>query len=120
MVGFLGNCPISMSLAGVVVIPVELGNLTNLNLYLHQNELSGVPVLSNLTHLSLSRNELSGGIPVELGNLSNLTGIIYLWNWATVQSDLQENQLSGGIPVELGNLENLEWLTSRNLGGGMS
>ncbi len=59
-------------------IPVELGNL------------------GNLDSLYLGRNQLSGSIPAELGNLSELKRL-YLYS----------NQLSGSIPGELGNLSNL-------------
>ena len=90
-------------------IPVELGDLTNLALlYLYRNKLSGsIPValgnLTNLTYLSLGDNQLSGTLPVELGNLTNLT-LLYLGS----------NQLSGSIPVALGNLTNLEYLRLEN------
>ena len=86
-------------------IPVELGNLTNLQrLSLWNNELSGtIPVelgnLTNLQRLSLWNNELSGTIPVELGNLTSLRSL-YLWS----------NELSGAIPAELGNLTSLQQL----------
>ena len=59
-------------------IPVELGNLTNLQLlYLWGNELSGeIPAelgnLTSLLYLFLGLNELSGAIPAELGNLTSL------------------------------------------------
>ena len=52
--------------------------------------MTGIPgelgSLSNLTHLYLHDNQLSGEIPAELGSLSNLE-----WLW------LQRNQLSGEI-----------------------
>jgi len=92
------------------VIPIELGNLSNLRwLYLIHNQLTGnIPVelanLSNLEQLDLTGNQLTGNIPPELGNLSNL-----LW------LSLTGNQLTGNIPVELGNLSNLQYLyLSRN------
>ena len=47
--------------------------------------------LSNLTHLVLANNQLTGEIPPELGGLSNLTGLV-------------SNQLTGEIPKELGGL----------------
>ena len=56
-----------------------------------------------VAELSLSDNQLSGGIPTELGNLSNLQSLY-----------LNHNQLSGEIPTELGNLSNLGTL---DLGG---
>ncbi len=86
-------------------IPVELGQLTNLQwLYLEGNQLSGaIPVelgqLTNLQWLFLEGNQLSGAIPVELGQLTNLQGL-----------NLSGNQLSGAIPVELGQLTNLQRL----------
>ena len=57
-------------------LPVELGDLTNLQiLYLNQNMLSGaIPAalgdLTNLQQLYLSQNMLSGEIPAALGDLS--------------------------------------------------
>ena len=86
-------------------LPVELGDLTNLQiLYLNQNMLSGaIPValgkLTNLEQLYLSQNMLSGAIPAALGDLTNLQ-ILYL----------NQNMLSGAIPVALGKLTNLEQL----------
>lgn len=63
------------------MIPVELGDLTQLSI------------------LSLLENHLVGPIPPELGKLTNL-----------VHLDFDENQLSGPIPPELGNLTNLKYL----------
>ena len=86
-------------------LPVELGDLTNLQiLYLNQNMLSGaIPValgkLTNLEQLSLSQNMLSGEIPAELGDLTNLR-----------QLYLNQNMLSGEIPAELGDLTRLQIL----------
>ena len=64
-----------------------------IQLFLHQNQLSGeVPAelgnLANLETLGLGGNELSGEIPPELGNLANLTWL-----------GLEENQLSGCVPT---------------------
>ena len=57
----------------------------------------GVTVtVDRVTSVSLSRNQLTGGIPPELGNLTNLTRL-----------SLGINQLTGAIPAELGNLTNL-------------
>ena len=90
-------------------IPMELGNLSNLEtLDLGGNQLTGeIPTelgsLSNLAWLGLSGNQLTGEIPMELGNLSNLETL-----------DLGGNQLTGEIPTELGSLSNLAWL---GLGG---
>ncbi|MCP4110075.1 MAG: hypothetical protein GY749_31895 [Desulfobacteraceae bacterium] len=86
-------------------VPVELGNLTNLErLFLDGNQLSGPvpPELENLTNLewlSLYANQLSGHVPSELGNLTNL-------KWLS----LGNNQLSGPVPSELANLTNLKQL----------
>ena len=90
-------------------IPVELGNLTNLQLLtLNNNQLSGtIPSqlgnLTNLQYLNLYDNQLSGALPAALGNLANLR---------TLQ--LSGNQFSGALPTALGNLTNLTWL---GLGG---
>ena len=77
----------------------------------------------HVTRLSLSYNQLTGGIPPELGNLANLQGLS-LWgnqlsgsippqlsNLTNLQDlYLYDNQLSGSIPLELGNLANLQTL----------
>ena len=55
--------------------------------------------LSNLEHLILEFNQLTGEIPKELGNLFNLEFLV-----------LDYNQLTGEIPAELGSLSNLETL----------
>lgn len=87
------------------VIPVELGNLSELTLLrLTNNKLAGSipPELGNLTKLQflgLHENQLSGEIPSQLGNLSNL-----------VQLGLGDNRLVGAIPSQLGLLKNLEYL----------
>ena len=52
--------------------------------------------LSNLTHLYLDYNRLSGPLPAEVGNLSNLTALY-----------LHDNQLSGPLSPALGGLINL-------------
>jgi hypothetical protein len=64
--------------------------------------------LSNLRHLSLHFNSLTGSIPSELGDLNNLLGLF-----------LYYNELAGSIPSELGNLSNLErlWLYNNELCG---
>ena len=49
--------------------------------------------LTNLTHLSLSSNQLTGAIPAELGGLTNLTEL-----------HLRSNQLTGCIPEGLRNI----------------
>lgn len=98
---------LSMSSNNVVgTIPVQLGNLTNLQwLSLQNNQLSGgIPTeisnLTNLRSLNLTNNQLSGSIPVELGNLSSLQFLV-----------LRGNQLSGSIPAQLGDLSSLQELT---------
>ena len=111
------------------VIPVELGNLTNVKwLYLWGNELSGaIPVelgnFAGLQQMVLSENELSGTIPVELGNLTNLEWLLLDRNELTgpipgglgrlsnlERLSLYDNGLTGPVPDWLGNLTNLEWL----------
>ena len=62
--------------------------------------------LTNLTHLDLSNNGLTGAIPAELGNLTNL---VFL--------NLSGNKLSGRIPTSLGNLKSsIETLRIKNTG----
>jgi len=73
-------------------------------LSLSSNQLSGgitaeLAQLSRLENLSLDFNQLSGPIPPELGDLLNLKFL-----------SLSANQLSGPIPPELGNLIKLETL----------
>ena len=86
-------------------VPQELGQLTNLKgLNLSGNEISGnIPLqlvrLTNLESLNLAQNELTGEIPTELGQLTNLSGL-----------NLGKNQLTGKIPTELGGLTNLRTL----------
>jgi Leucine-rich repeat (LRR) protein len=81
------------------------GNLTNLqHLFLNSNLLTGtIPTelggLTNLQLMSLSANDLTGSIPSSFGSLTSLTNL-----------DLNDNQLSGSIPSSLGNLTNLESL----------
>ena len=55
--------------------------------------------MTNLTHLWLAYNQLTGEIPGELGNLASLEHL-----------DLSGNQLRGEIPSELAQLNNPEWL----------
>ncbi|XP_052190019.1 MDIS1-interacting receptor like kinase 2-like [Diospyros lotus] len=71
------------------------------DLQLSENNLTGpIPTsiwnLTNLVCLRLHENHLSGLIPTSIGNLTNLT-LLYLYS----------NQLSGPIPHSLGNLNSL-------------
>ncbi len=63
---------------------------------------SGVTIGADgrVTHLILTRNQLSGEVPPELGNLSSLELL-----------DLRYNQLRGETPPELGALSSLRVLT---------
>ena len=97
-----------LSLAGTISMPaslVQAGGLSELtHMYLDKNKLSGsIPSelgsLSKLTWLKLSDNRLGGSIPSELGSLSNL---IYIY--------LNGNQLGGSIPSKLGSLSNLTYM----------
>lgn len=107
-------------------IPIELGNLSNLQkIYMGNNQMTGtIPAelsnLSNLQWLILECNELTGPIPVELGNLASLQVLGLVGNYLTgsipvqlsnlnnlIALSLGSNRLTGTIPVELGNLTNL-------------
>jgi len=79
------------------------GRITGLDCYFYDNgwnscEISGeIPVeignLTNLERLVLYENKLTGSIPSEIGNLTNLNFL-----------DLRNNQLTGEIPSEICNL----------------
>ncbi|KAF7005383.1 hypothetical protein CFC21_020508 [Triticum aestivum] len=83
-------------------IPLEIGNLSNLNmLYLDRNLFMGsIPPtlgqLHNLVVLSLPQNNFSGEIPPSIGSLNQLEELY-----------LQENDLSGIIPESLGSCQKL-------------
>jgi Leucine-rich repeat (LRR) protein len=89
-------------------IPVEIGNLTDLNyLDVAGNNLTGtIPPalgsLTKLTYLSMYENEIEGTIPPDLGNLTELQTLY-----------LTSNRLTGTIP----DLRNLKKLVSFYLGG---
>lgn len=64
-----------------------------------------IGLLSNLTHLSLSRNFLSGKLPVSFTNLTRLIAL-----------DLSSNYFTGILPSQIRSLKNLVHLNlSRNL-----
>jgi len=93
-------------------IPIELFSSSSnlLHLDLGHNNLSGFipPEIGNLgalRFLRLSRNQLTGSVPSTIGNLSQVTAI-----------DLSGNLLTGSIPATIGELQNLLWLQmSENL-----
>ena len=88
------------------MIPVELGNLTNLeHLSLTRNQVVGTipPELGRLTNLrilALGGNQLTGPVPTWLGDLTGMQEL-YLWG----------NQLTGPIPSQLGDLTSLQRLS---------
>jgi hypothetical protein len=92
-------------------IPPEIGQLTNLtHLRLSQNQLTGqippeIGQLANLYELDLSNSGISGQIPSEIGQLANLSRL-YLGNTHGYSGP----RLSGEIPSEIGNLTSLEYL----------
>ncbi|KAI8852592.1 hypothetical protein BC829DRAFT_384722 [Chytridium lagenaria] len=63
------------------IIPPEFGNLTN------------------LVHLELTGQKLTGMIPIQIGNLRNLTTLI-----------LRMNNLNSGVPLQIWNLPHLRVL----------
>ncbi|KAK9911719.1 hypothetical protein M0R45_035614 [Rubus argutus] len=105
-------------------------------LWVHFNSLKGhAPValfnISSLTSLSLSQNNLTGGLPdnIHLPNIYELylshnqfDGLIPSTLWQCKQLFylmLSENKFSGNIPNNIGNLTKIEeiWLDNNNLTG---
>ncbi|KAK1272417.1 Protein NSP-INTERACTING KINASE 1 [Acorus gramineus] len=92
----------------------SIGNLTNLQIVLLQNNNITGPMpqeigkLSNLHTLDLSNNFFTGGVPGSIGNLKNLE---YL--------RLNNNSLSGAFPSSLANIAQLAFLdlSFNNLSG---
>lgn len=88
-------------------IPLEIGNLTNLELLdLRSQNLNGIiPVtigdLKSLIWLDLGENKLSGILPNSLGNLIELEFL-----------SIRMNQFTGQLPDTLGNLVGLNYLTA--------
>ncbi|KAJ6799320.1 protein NSP-INTERACTING KINASE 3-like [Iris pallida] len=104
----------SQSLSGT--LSPSIGNLTNLQSVLLQNNAISGPIPSNigklekLQTLDLSNNQFSGSIPSSLGNLRNLN---YL--------RLNKNRLSGRCPDSLSNIDSLTLLdlSYNNLSGSL-
>ncbi|XP_052195924.1 protein NSP-INTERACTING KINASE 1-like [Diospyros lotus] len=102
----------SQNLSGT--LSPSIGNLTNLQIVLLQNNNIKGPIppeigrLSKLQTLDLSNNLMSGKVPSSLGHLNNLQ---YM--------RLNNNSLSGGIPVSLANMSQLVFLdlSYNNLSG---
>ena len=71
---------------------------------------SEIGELTQLAHLSLTSDALTGTIPSEIGLLTQLTWL-----------DFSDNSLTGTLPNEIGLLTQLMWLTvdSNNLSGTM-
>ncbi|KAL4302855.1 hypothetical protein GQ457_10G021500 [Hibiscus cannabinus] len=120
------------------VIPLSIGNLTNLtSLHLSDNRLTGqIPStlgrILSLILLDLSKNLLTGSIPSSLFSLSNLTSLDISSNDLTgsispgvgslskLQSlNLSSNRLTSSIPAQLGDLDSLIYLdlSSNGLSG---
>ncbi|XP_057836388.2 receptor-like protein 7 [Cryptomeria japonica] len=89
-------------------------------------------ILSTLTSIDLSSNQLNGDVPLDFGKLkglmflnlsmNNLSGIIphSLGDMSRLESlDLSSNKLSGNIPSELQSLSSLAYLnlSNNNLSG---
>ncbi|XP_026666322.1 protein NSP-INTERACTING KINASE 1-like isoform X3 [Phoenix dactylifera] len=93
----------SQNLSGT--LSSSIGNLTNLETVLLQNNNISGPIppeigkLSKLKTLDLSNNYFTGGIPTSIGQLESLQ---YL--------RLNNNSLSGALPLSLANLTELAFL----------
>ena len=91
------------------VIPLEIGNLTNLKwLYLNGNQIrSAIPntitQLTNLEDLWLGENQLGGSIPEDIGNMTSLQYLA-----------LDHNDIAGRLPDSMTSLSNLRYLNLRN------
>ncbi|EOA19883.1 hypothetical protein CARUB_v10000132mg [Capsella rubella] len=110
-------------------LPTEFGKLKKLKyMWLSEMNLIGeisAVVFENMTdliHVDLSVNNLTGRIPDDLFGLKNLTELYLYANHFTgeipksisavnmVKLDLSANNLTGSIPVSIGNLKKLEVL----------
>lgn len=112
-------------------IPHEIGDLPNLeHLVLQENNLNGlIPStifnMSTIKIISLTVNQLSGGLPVNLGlGLPNIQELYLAGNYILkgvipnsisnasklIMLDLGSNSFSGSIPSELCALTNLQML----------
>jgi Leucine-rich repeat (LRR) protein len=120
---------LDLSGKGLITLPPEIGQLTNLqSLYLSNNQLSSLPPeigqLTNLGWLDLGSNQLSS-LPPEIVQLTNLQllglhnnqlssllpEIFQLTNLQYL--DLSSNQLSS-LPPEIVQLTNLQYLDLRS------
>ncbi|KAF6141559.1 hypothetical protein GIB67_041036 [Kingdonia uniflora] len=97
-------------------LPREIGSLSELNhLDISSNNLSGpipgeVGKCSKLLYLGLSCNIFNGSIPSQIGDLISLSILL----------DLSHNELKGGIPSEIGSLQMLQNLDiSHNMLSGL-
>jgi len=86
----------------LVILPTEIGNLTQLE-YLKINLKGNIPAsignLKKLQILDLSNGDLTGDLPIELYSLSELTLL-----------SLQKNKLSGSIHENISQLSKLKFL----------
>ncbi|WJX20640.1 hypothetical protein P8452_10173 [Trifolium repens] len=87
------------------------GNVSSLQiLSLQENYISGMlpdlSILSSLSYLDLSNNNLNGEIPTTIGSLTELSDLL-LW-------DLSSNQLEGELPNCWNNLTSLQFVDLSN------